>query len=296
MEKATPDEKMKTLLEANKDSLDRIKRTKDTWVKIDERGDIPPVVIVEKNGEDLCTVFAPQVDKMMGLRAAQVLRQGFDPDYMTVMFDAHYAQGKKDESEEEFAERFPAGSMQKMCDEENACAVGLITDCIISARVGRNGKLLMINLPYSYHGKGSDFIWYDDKATISDENDPESEATFSGHIPSALKSIMAEKSLLESSELRSRLDALQKLAAETDLPDAPPELKELLDKVRDTPDLNLWELFGLDRETAQLHAGRAALTSLMHKGFHALVGETVMMDGRGFADPSVQAYPLHEVK
>jgi hypothetical protein len=258
MEKATPDEKMKTLLEANKDSLDRIKRTKDTWVKIDERGDIPPVVIVEKNGEDLCTVFAPQVDKMMGLRAAQVLRQGFDPDYMTVMFDAHYAQGKKDESEEEFAERFPAGSMQKMCDEENACAVGL--------------------------------------TTISDENDPESEATFSGHIPSALKSIMAEKSLLESSELRSRLDALQKLAAETDLPDAPPELKELLDKVRDTPDLNLWELFGLDRETAQLHAGRAALTSLMHKGFHALVGETVMMDGRGFADPSVQAYPLHEVK
>jgi hypothetical protein len=186
------------------------KRQKMHAVASMQRGDIPPTVIVERGGRVQAIVIAPQVDKHLGLQAAAMCQAGYDPDAITMVLDAHIGtmstgtrpDGEKMTEEEieqataEWRKKYPKG-MQHACDNEDACATGDITDCLICHRIDRDGKITMVTLPYAYHGKeGPPFKWLDQDPRYKDMAEkPMSE--LKGLIPDALREIMSTGNLIE---------------------------------------------------------------------------------------------------
>lgn len=174
---------------------------KEAWVETSDRGDLHPTIVAERGGEVLGYVISPSVDRDQGLLAAQIMRATMDADAITAIFDAHMAQGKPGETEAELTKRFPRGSMQKMCDEEGACDIGLITDVLLCYRITVDKKVTMTMLPYSYHGKGTTFRWHEDK------KDDDDFKLARGYIPDVLSEIMSRpcfKDIPDGQELVKR--------------------------------------------------------------------------------------------
>lgn len=168
------------------------KKIKERFLPFTERGDIPPIVLVEKDDKLIAMIIAPQVDKYLGLSAVRFANLYFQPDSVTMYVDAHMSQldglknASKEEAMEEMTRRFPPGSMQKMCDEEGACATGIIVDCIICHVIDKAGNVKMSSTPYDYHGaEGPPFKWLPNK-NIDDPN-----IVVTGFIPDSLRTIMA---------------------------------------------------------------------------------------------------------
>lgn len=183
--------------------IDFAKNQKDLAVEGTERGDILPTVIVERDGEVLAIVMAPEIDKRLGLQAAALCKAGFDPDSLVVIMDAHIHQGtekqgqSKEEAIEKFHEKFPNG-MQHACDNEDACSLGEISDCLICHRITRDGEITLTTLPYSYHGKsaGVPFQWLDEDERYKDFGNLSGEE-LEGFIPDNLREIMKKTSFFE---------------------------------------------------------------------------------------------------
>lgn len=192
------------------------KQHKEMWVATSDRGDVPPTVFVEKDGEVAAIIVAPQIDKYAGLHAAKLARIGFDADALSIIMDAHMAsekaskEGMSEEREEEFRKKYPPGSMQKACDEEGACERGDIVDVLLCHRIDRDGNFKMFLLPYSYHGKGGpEFKWLEDHPSMERMNATagtvDEAMKYKGFIPEALGEIMAEKRLLDQEQIGSLL-------------------------------------------------------------------------------------------
>jgi hypothetical protein len=183
--------------------IDFAKKQKDWAVEGTERGDVPPTVIVERDGKVLAVVIAPQIDKILGLQAAAMCQAGFDPDALTMIMDAHIHEAKskewqsKEEAVEEFHKKFPNG-MQHACDNENACDLGEISDCLICHRITRDGEITLTTLPYSYHGKnaGVPFKWLDEDERYKDFGNISGDE-LEGFIPDNLREIMKKTSFFE---------------------------------------------------------------------------------------------------
>ncbi len=165
------------------------------------RGDVSPVVLAERKGKPVSLIMAPQVDKMLGLHAANLARMGMSADTLTVMFDAHMAGLREGETVEEFRARYPAGSMQKMCDEEGACELGEIIDCITVQRVTKTDTV-GASLPYHYHGEGTTFRWDEDKIAVQSDvlSGAKKFERMGGMISHALHKIINQPSILERGE------------------------------------------------------------------------------------------------
>lgn len=198
--------------------VDFAKQQKTLAVETTERGDIPPTVIVERDGEVLAVVISPQIQKELGLQAAAMCQAGFDPDALTMVVDAHIRhivakEGQTmEEAQEEYHKQFPKG-MQHACDNEGACATGEIVDCLVCHRITRDGQITMVTLPYSYHGKdgGVPFEWLDEDERYKGMGNM-SEGTegvrLEGFIPDSLREIMKTPSIFEQmAELQEMADA-----------------------------------------------------------------------------------------
>lgn len=221
--------------------VDFAKSHKAVAVNCTDRGDITPTVIVEKDGEVLAVVSAPDVDKHQGLFGANMCRLGFDPDHLTILLDAHIrkAEPKEGMTEEEYLDeyhkKFPKG-MQHACDNDGACATDEISDCLICHRIDRAGNIEMVILPYAYHGKdGPEFRWVENDKYKPEvfKNDGDGANGLKGLIPEALQEIMAKKASF----------------------DEMPFLKELAQKMDFT------------EERTRFHIARATLYMLAEKGF-----------------------------
>lgn len=109
--------------------LPLIKNHRRMWVEMGY-GDMPPTVMAMRGGKVIVTVTSPQIDKVSGLRAAALCRDGLSADALMVIYDTHVRQEAvpegmtPEESLADYRRRFPPGSMQRMCDEEGACEVG----------------------------------------------------------------------------------------------------------------------------------------------------------------------------
>ena len=173
-----------------KQIIETCKESKKIWCDITESGDMPPFLVMEKDGIQVASIFSPQVDKMHALKAAHMCRVAIGIDTMAICCDAHMASMKAGEEKQ-----WKPGEMQRMCDEEGACEAGLITDCLSIVVIDKNCKLSMSTVPYSYHGKKTKFSWAEDKAYTITEDD---EHKVEGNIPYALKKIMEETPLAET--------------------------------------------------------------------------------------------------
>jgi len=222
--------------------VDYAKSHKAIFVNKTERGDITPTVIVERDGEVQAIVSASEVDKHQGIAIAALSQIGFDPDYLTMIMDAHVYIGKPtkgqtpEQAADEFRKKFPNG-LQAACDNDGACDLGEIADCLICHRIDRNGNIEMVTLPYSYHGKnGPPFSWMNEekfKESFWAANSDDDENKLSGFIPESLRDIMSKKKT----------------------PDHMPDLEKLA------------ESMNLPLERARFHAARAVMLVLAEKGY-----------------------------
>lgn len=182
------------------------KEHKALWVETTERGDMPPTIFAERDGKLICGVISPQIDKYLGFSAAITLRKGLAADYITIIMDAHVKTLKPGEN----MKNYKSGDLQRQCDQEGACELGKISDCLICYRASIDGKIKMKTLPYAYHGKkaGVQFKWTEyggDKLKIAnkkltDDIEDDSDIKVEGLIPDALRQIMQIKPILEEEE------------------------------------------------------------------------------------------------
>ena len=200
-----------TINVAGRDWIEVAKEFKKSFVENTDRGDIPPFVIAEKDGETLAVVIAEEIDKYKGLHAADILKSGLQPDAICMFMDAHMASGE--DAVKKYAGK--PGSMQKACDEEGLCATGEIVDCLICHRIDKSGKFTMATIPYSYHGKdGPPFKWLDLDDRFKSAAKPVTESDITGEkfeakglIPDTMREIMA------SDKLKDMMPFLKKRAS-----------------------------------------------------------------------------------
>jgi hypothetical protein len=200
------------------------KHHKQMWVEATERGDMPPTVLGIKNGQPELLVVAGQIDKHEGLKAIDILRRGIGIDEVLLIVDAHtiLTKGKSKEEIERLHEKYTGkpGSMQKACDEEDACAVEEIGDCLNVLFLDKERRFHMATFVYAYHGKdgGVDFRWMPehdtemldceidfnlskkiDKLKENAESEPQEKpiAKVGGFVPTTMYRLMEQPSMIE---------------------------------------------------------------------------------------------------
>lgn len=180
------------------DWIEYARQQKAIAVECTDVGDIKPTVIIERDGQVQAIISAPDVDKHKGLKIAAVSKVGFDPDFLTVLFDAcatrvqkvqegQEGQNPKDTIEnviEEYHKKYPNG-LQAASNNDNE-----IINCLICHRIDRNGNIKMVILPYDYHGKdGPPFRWLAESELPYFDNSESNDLT--GLIPESLRKIMS---------------------------------------------------------------------------------------------------------
>jgi hypothetical protein len=179
----------------DKNWVDFAKQHKDFFVQNTKRGDLPPTIIAERNGEVFAIVIASEIDKELAFQASHILRTGAGADSLVLILDAH-VRSVDAEKGDEFLKNYKHGDMQRACDEEGACELGIISDCLICHRIDSDGKISMKILPYSYHGKGTTFKWTDPDPKHDSEG-----IKFEGTVPDVLRKIMAEGTFATNEKL-----------------------------------------------------------------------------------------------
>jgi len=199
------------------------KHHKMAWVHSTQRGDMNPTVVGIKDGKPTLLVVAPQLDKYEGLNACNILRRGLGINSVILVTDGHtiLTNGKSPEEVQRLYEKYAGkpGSMQRACDEEGACSLGEIADCLCVHYLSEDGRFFMGSYPYDYHGKdgGVEFNWMPEHnqemldCPIMEEEELEEarannnvpEAVISGIVPCSLKAIMAQPSIFEDPQAQA---------------------------------------------------------------------------------------------
>ena len=110
------------------DLMQSIRRYKEDRARVTPKDhDLAPIIRIEREGQVLGTFEAPQVNKEFALAAARAAFGCFDATSVLLVMDAHMAAPITPEE----AENYQPGEMQRRCDEEGACELGLMTDILI---------------------------------------------------------------------------------------------------------------------------------------------------------------------
>lgn len=193
---------MKSMSEAifdvsGKNWIDFAKDQKAFFVKNTKRGDVPPTVIAERDGEVFAVVVGSEVDRNLALKASSILRRG-GADALILILDAHVRRVDS-ENGDEFLKNYKHGDMQRACDEEGACELGIISDCLVCQRIDTEGNITLKILTYSYHGEGTEFKW-----TPGDKDEYPEGTTFDGYIVENLQKIMKEPTFADDKLLMKK--------------------------------------------------------------------------------------------
>lgn len=141
--------------------------------------DLRPLLVFSRGGQTVAIVTTPDVDKEQGLAAARLGLSGYSADEVILILDAHMKLMQPGEDP-------PApGELQRMCDQEGACELGLITDLVVVNRITRDGEQEMACVPYAYHGSGTVFRWSGEVHTARGEE-------IEGYITESLSDAMIE--------------------------------------------------------------------------------------------------------
>ena len=151
--------------------------------KIQSDGDdMHPHVIVEKDNNVVAVVIAPSMEKSQILQAAFLCKLGFDPDSLTITFDAKI-RNSEDESESH--------------------------ECLIAHRIERNKKVSLMVLPYVYDGNNVEWI-EQGGAIITDNCD-----VIDGKVNAAIKKIMDDQPLTQQKEFYEMIEKSIDITKET---------------------------------------------------------------------------------
>jgi hypothetical protein len=142
------------------------------WVRRERRPDMPPVVIAERPaGTALAMVIAPRVDRDLGLRAAALLRRGFDAARLIFIVETYMevrARGRPSLEPSELQRRWEAGER------------GTIVECLSCFAVDASSPTVMALLPFEMGGRR--VVWLPE---------PDARGPAGGLVPDELGRIMS---------------------------------------------------------------------------------------------------------
>jgi hypothetical protein len=173
--------------------------------------DISPQLEAWRDGNLVAAVICPEVDKTLALTAATVAAPGFGTDALTLTFDAHVAASPINPAT---GQPWAPGEMQRACDEEGACDLGVITDCLVTLLVHRDGAMASWTRKYRVDKAAGQVHWIDPVDKHTDRGGME----LVGLVPDELRESLALPSLwpiiapraaalgLSAAEIRARLD------------------------------------------------------------------------------------------
>jgi hypothetical protein len=214
-------------------------------------GEICPLVVVERNNEILTFVKAPACDRDMGLAAARLLKLGFDPDALVLIFDVHMKafdkeQDQAEQSEQEFVqqlkEAYPEG-LQKGREGGDKS----IKEALLCYRVNRDLSCHMVLLPYERDDKN--LTWGETQTDVNPG---------SGYLPESLKSIM------DLVPLADRIDEV------FDKTSNDPEFEKMVDAVLEKYRQYEDDFKAFSRERKLFHTSRMTMTMLHQADFEVL--------------------------
>lgn len=246
----------------------------------DENDDLVPSVDVFRNERFLAGILAPQIDRDLALAAANIAIPGFNAEAVIVTLDAHLTQNvtHNDKGESVWTAGPRKGhvvrqhEMQTMCDEEGACEIGLITDCLIVMRVDREGVVEQGMLPYHVHKTARTVAWQehapDGKAEHLYWSTAKEDQGAAGVVPETILGAFKEEPLLD---VKRAVQVPPEKVAEVreGLKNAGFDPEHLADMIPDDGKVEMPAFgdFGLDREEAQIHADCAVVRILAQQQF-----------------------------
>lgn len=194
---------MSDTLTLNED-MSRFRSLKEEAVRdMEIRGtdDIQPLIEVWRDGGPIMFIMCRNVDRDEGLDAAYFAIRGLAADRIVLMLDAHVTSTM---TNPKTGKDWGPGEMQAACDEDGACDLGLITDCLVINDVTRDGDFTLHTLPYHVNKDAKEVHWQageHDRHMKEDE-----EATLQGIVPETLRAAFAEKTFFEEYIEQTGLD------------------------------------------------------------------------------------------
>jgi hypothetical protein len=123
--------------------------------------DLAPILWFERDGTVVTVVHCPDVNRDQALIAAQLGVGGYCADSVIVVMDSHVSP----EETKPGGGAWGPGEMQRACDEENACELGTLSDCLIVVDATRSGAVTTSLCRYR-EDKASRSIEWDDATTF----------------------------------------------------------------------------------------------------------------------------------
>lgn len=172
------------------ENMDRFRGMKEEAARdMDRLGtdDVPGVVEIWRDGDPLLLIISPQIDRDLVLDAAYFAIPAFAADRAIVMLDAHFS---TEPTNPKTGKPWEQGEMQKACDEDGACSLGIITDCLLINDVTAD-SYKMATLPYHVNKEAKQVHWQDDKDSFQELDEG---ATVTGRVPDTLRAAFEETS------------------------------------------------------------------------------------------------------
>jgi hypothetical protein len=214
---------------------------------VDEVDDITPTALIWRDEKLVATIICQQVDRDEALGYCSIAIPAYGADAVTLSFDVHVSEktGPRE------GETWKPGQMQTLCDDEGACATGLITDAIATMHMRRDGSVDHVTDRYHVHKEARKVVWFERNVVDVWNHDPgNKEQRFVGLIPDSLRHFFSLPTLVQLAE------------------------KEL-------PGLMSGEEFGLTPHEAQLHRD-IAMTKIL-----VMQGASVMLAGDSEEDAAI---------
>lgn len=172
-------------------NLKKMKESKVARTSVDENDDLKTMVEIIRDGKPVCSVVAPQVDRDMGLHVVQIGAEVFEATECWFMSDSHISHSKEGPD----GKPWGPGAMQRACDQEGACELGLITDCLmVYGRTRDRSREYLITVPYHINKTAREVHWIDKEAECKLPNDAE-DSRIEGLIPDVFEECFANDTL-----------------------------------------------------------------------------------------------------
>lgn len=156
---------------------------------IDPHFDIPPYLVGFRGERGragaVIEVICEEVDRERGLDAMYLLA-AMECVAIAATFDAHLSTQM---TNPRTGKRWKQDEMQKLCDGEGACDLGLLTDCLMTSAVFADGKVAGYNRSYHLHEAKGEIAWVSEGEAMGEGVEG---ATLGGYVIENMKHLMKE--------------------------------------------------------------------------------------------------------
>lgn len=137
---------------------------KESGCAEDDHFDINPIVSFFDDKEELVATVMCR-GRNGALAAARIGAVPMRAAFLVAHFDAHITNAPINPST---GREWGPGEMQAACDTEDACATGLLSDCIVSQAAFPDGHVEMLTRRYGGHEKAGNLHWDEPEHAVED--------------------------------------------------------------------------------------------------------------------------------